>query len=197
MPLTRRDLLLAPWPLVLTAVLRAERGPQLEQFATGGPPCAPNTPVTRVVPRDSTFKAGSPARASLMAATTPVGTPLTFAGTVTGLTCGRVAGARVDVWQADPTGAYDMTGFGLRGHQLTDSQGQFQFRTVMPGPSGRRAPHLGVNVKVQGKADFWTELFFPDEARNAGDPRFHQALVMKLVPDGRARRAQFDIVLDI
>lgn len=197
MPLTRRDLLLAPWPLALVAVARADGGPQLEQFATGGPPCAPNTPVTRAVPRDSTYKAGSPARASLMATTTPAGMPLTFAGTVTGLTCGRVAGARVDVWHADPTGTYDMAGFGLRGHQLTDGQGQFQFRTVMPGPAGRRAPHLGVHVTVPGKADFWTELFCPRDPQNASDPRFHQDLVVKLVPDGRTRRAHFDIVLDI
>jgi protocatechuate 3,4-dioxygenase beta subunit len=132
-----------------------------------------------------------------MEATTTAGTPLTFSGTVTGLTCGRVAGARVDVWQPDPAGVYDMTGFGLRGHQLTDGQGRFQFRTVMPGPPGRRAPHLGVNVTVKGKADFWTELFFPDEPRNASDARFHPDLVVKLVPDGRTRRAHFDIVLDI
>ena len=197
MPVTRRDLLFALWPIAVVSSLRAEEAVQLEQFATGGPPCAPNTPVTRAVPRDATFKTGSPARASLIAATTAAGTPLTFAGTVTGLTCGRVAGARVDVWQADPAGVYDMVGFGLRGHQLTDRQGQFQFRTVMPGPSGRRAPHLGVNVKVMGKADFWTELFFPDDPRNASDSRFHQDLVVKLVPDGRTRRAHFDIVLDI
>ena len=69
--------------------------------------------------------------------------------------------------------------------------------TVMPGSRGGRAPHIGVNVTVQGKADFWTELFFPDDSRNAKDPRFHADLVMKLVPEGRGRRAHFDIVLDI
>jgi protocatechuate 3,4-dioxygenase beta subunit len=128
---------------------------------------------------------------------TPAAMPLTFTGTVTGVTCGRISGARVDVWHADANGKFDMTGFRLRGHQLTDAGGQFRFMTVMPGAASGRAPHIGVNVKVQAKADFWTELFFPDEPRNARDTRFHSDLLLKLVPEGRSRRVHFDIMLAI
>jgi len=111
--------------------------------------------------------------------------------------CATLANARVDVWHADANGKFDMTGFRLRGHQLTDAEGQFRCMTVMPGAASGRAPHIGVNVKVQGKADFWTELFFPDEPRNARDTRFHSDLLLKLVPEGRSRRVHFDIVLAI
>lgn len=208
MPLTRRSLLLLlPWPLVAAApaALRAAGDSRrsaaflqgLEQFALGGPPCAADAATTRSVGRAATYKAGSASRRSLVEAGTPAALPLTFTGTVTGVTCGRIAGARVDVWHADATGAFDMTGFGLRGHQLTDAEGEFRFMTVMPGARAGRAPHIGVNVTVQGKADFWTELFFPDDARNAKDTRFHRDLVMRLVPEGRGRRAHFDIVLGI
>jgi protocatechuate 3,4-dioxygenase beta subunit len=168
----------------------------LEQFALGGPPCAPGETVTPAVPRDGTYRPGSPHRSSLVTEGT-TGTPLTFSGTVTGLSCGRIAGARVDVWHADSRGMYDGSGWRHRGHQLTGDQGQFRFRTIVPGASEGRAPHIGLHVVVAGKVDFSTELFFPGDARNAADPRFRPALQLTVLSERAGQTASFDLILDV
>jgi protocatechuate 3,4-dioxygenase beta subunit len=118
-----------------------------------------------------------------------------FTGTVTGLTCGRIAGARVDVWHADPAGRYEPARY--RGHQLTDADGRFAFRTIVPGAPPGRAPHLGLNVVVAGKADFWTELFFPNDPRNTSDPRFRDALLLTVLPSRGGTTASFDVILEV
>lgn len=168
----------------------------LEQFAVSEPPCTDDPRVTPSVPLDRTFRAGAPLKASLADAGTP-GTPLSFSGTVTGITCGRVAGARVDVWQADAKGVYDTAGFRLRGHQLTDARGGFSFKTIVPGAAAGRPRHLGVRVQVKGKIDFSTELFFPDDATAPKDARFKKELLLKLTKSGAGQGAIFDVILPI
>jgi len=66
-----------------------------------------------------------------------------------------IAGAKVDTWQSDPEGFYDVQKEGgeadLRGVFRTDEQGRFWFRTVMPlyypvptdGPAGQLLEGLG------------------------------------------------------
>lgn len=170
----------------------------LEQFATGGPPCDVNAVPTPSAGRDEAFRPGSPERVSLIDPKFPSpGTPLTLTGTVSGIRCGRIAGARVDVWHANPDGVFDPATMAFRGYQRTDSLGAFVFRTLVPGAPAGRAPYVGVNVKVTGKVDFWTVLFFPDDPRNASDRRFQPQLAMKLVADGRVRHGHFDILLDL
>lgn len=178
----------------LTGLAAGSQG--LEQFAVAEAPCTDDPRVTPAVPRDTTFKSGAPLRRSLVEAGMK-GQPLVFSGTVTGVSCGRVAGARVDLWQADAAGVYDMVGFRLRGHQRTDASGAFEFRTIVPGRPARRAPHLGIRIQVDGKIDYATELFFPNDAANAADPRFASVLVLTMQNAGAERRATFAIVLPI
>lgn len=168
----------------------------LDQFAMSAPPCGDDPRATPQVPRDDTFRPNAPPRTSLVDAGM-AGTPFVFSGTVTGLSCGRVAGARIDLWQCDDRGAYDRTGFRLRGHQLTNATGGFRFETIVPGLSPGRARHLGVRVIVAGKGDFSTELFFPDEPQNVRDPRFKKELLLKMVRANTGRAATFDLVLAI
>src|ERR1043165_3850065 len=96
----------------------------LDQFAASGPPCSTSAKTTPAVPRDATFRTGSPRRASLIEPG-GLGTRLTLSGTVAGVTCGRIAGAVIDFWQPDSHGRYDVGGFLLRGHQLTDARGNY------------------------------------------------------------------------
>lgn len=170
----------------------------LEGFVTNaGPPCAPDEPLTPAVPADSSYKKGAPLKATLVERGM-AGTPLTLSGTVAGVTCGRIKGATVDVWQADAQGAYDTAGFRLRGRQLTDAEGRFRIETIVPGNAGGRAKHIGLHVNVPGKADFWTEVFFPDDPKNATDPRFKKELAMKAVQAPKGRQAGlFDVVLKL
>jgi protocatechuate 3,4-dioxygenase beta subunit len=125
------------------------------------------------------------------------GPKLVLSGTVTGLTCGRIQGAKIELWHADARGVYDMAGFRLRGHQLTTSEGGYKFETIVPGAPAGRAKHLGVRIIVSGKGDYATEIFFPNDAANAKDPRFKKELVMRMVRATTGQAAVFDFVLPI
>jgi hypothetical protein len=194
---TSRRRLLQAMPLAVAAMVgRVLAAQGLEQFALPGPPCAPETKPTPAVPRDATYRSGSPARVSLIEPGL-AGTPLVITGTVSGLRCGRLAGARVEVWQADAAGVYDLGGDRLRGYQLTDANGLFRVETIVPGAAPGRAPHIALRVTVAGKADLSTVLFFPGDPRNAKDPRFDPALVLRVTPAPRGQSATFDILLDL
>jgi hypothetical protein len=93
-------------------------------------------------------------------------------------------------------GVYDATGFRLRGHQVTDENGAYKVVTIVPGPAGGQARHLGVRVHPAGKPTFTTLLFFSDDPGSAKDPAAKPELVMKVTegPDGAS--ATMDIVLD-
>jgi protocatechuate 3,4-dioxygenase alpha subunit len=125
----------------------------------------------------------------------------------------------LEAWQADAGGRFhhpldperhladpDFLGWG---RAWTDEDGQYEFRTVLPGgyaeASGRRAPHVNLTVMGAGlMRRVQTTMFFPDfPAENAADPVL--ALVpaarrarLVAVPDGRAeglRVFRFDIRL--
>ena len=106
---TRRGFLVAGSGAFLGArgVLSAS-GQGLDQFSASGAACNDAGKTTPAVPRDATFKSGSPRRASLVETGSPT---LVLSGTVSGLTCGRIKDARVDFWHTDPAGVYDMQGY--------------------------------------------------------------------------------------
>jgi protocatechuate 3,4-dioxygenase beta subunit len=197
MTLSRRQWILG-LPVVAFGARIAAAPQGLDQFMTNaGPPCAPDEQVTPSVAADATYRAGAPLRSALAPAGA-AGTPLAFSGSVTGVTCGRIKGATVDVWQADARGMYDMKGFAFRGRQVTDAEGRFHFDTVVPGYAGARARRLGIHVVVPGKADFWTAAFFPDDPRAASDPAFKKGLLLKKVQAPRGGEAVvFDVVLKL
>jgi len=194
MALTRRAFIAAGATSLLAAVPGVSaRAQGLGQFSTTGPACNDTGKTTPAVARDATFKPGSPARAAFVEAGAA---GLILTGTVSGVTCGRIKGAKVDFWQADAAGAY---GDRFRGYQLTDATGGYRLTTIVPGASGPRARHIGVNVNVPGKADFWTEIFFPDDPAQARDGRFRKELLIRLVAGAgsRPQTGMFDFVLDL
>jgi len=93
--------------------------------------------------------------------------------------CATLSGARVDVWHADALGLYSgyakQSGVGgistepavgkqyLRGTQLTDAQGNVQFRTIFPSWYGGRTPHVHFKVFLMNKEVVASQIFFPDE----------------------------------
>ena len=173
-------------------------GPQdLSTFMGSAPPCLPDAKPTPSVPADNTFKAGAPLRTDLAAPGTP-GTRLWLSGTVSGTKCGRIAGAEVDLWQAGVTGAYDMVGFALRGHQLTAMDGTYGFRTIVPGASAGRAKHLNLRVRVKGHPAFFTEIYFPNDPANTRDRRFKKELLLQPKQAlGAEQVAVFDVLLEM
>lgn len=115
------------------------------------------------------------------------GEKVTLVGRVTDGDGAACADAMVEIWQAGPDGAYE-AGFHGFGRCATDSNGEFRFTTLKPGPvPGRgntlQAPHIQVVIFARGlMSHVTTRAYFEGEALNATDP------VLNLVEDP-ARRA--------
>lgn len=142
------------------------------------------------------FTPRSPSRTSLLESGV-TGTRLTVTGLVLTRSCKPVPGALVDFWQADDAGEYDNKGYRLRGHQFTDAQGRYRLDSVVPGLYPGRTRHIHVKVQASGKPVLTTQLYFPDEPRNARDGIFHKELVMKSAASREGRAGLFNFVLDL
>ncbi len=111
------------------------------------------------------------------------GEPLLVSGTVNALAGGPVAGATVEVWQANGEGLYENQApdrqpeHNLRGRLTTDGQGRFRFLSVKPrgyslpadGPVGQmlarlglprsRPAHINLRVSAGGYETLTTHIF--------------------------------------
>jgi protocatechuate 3,4-dioxygenase beta subunit len=106
--------------------------------------------------------------------------------------------ALLDFWQADSKGAYDNSGFRLRGHQFSDALGRYRLDTVMPGLYPGRTRHIHVKAQAPRKPVLTTQLFFPGEAQNASDSIYDASLLVRRWRKVGARRvATFDFILDV
>jgi protocatechuate 3,4-dioxygenase beta subunit len=141
------------------------------------------------------FKAGSPERTSLVDDGTS-GTRLLLTGRVLDPGGQPVAGALLDFWQANASGAYDNRGYTLRGHQYTDETGTYHLETVVPGLYPGRTRHIHVKVQAPNGPLLTTQLYFPNEPRNASDGIFSPALVLPIqTADDGTQSASFDFVV--
>jgi protocatechuate 3,4-dioxygenase beta subunit len=127
--------------------------------------------------------------------------------------CAPLAGAHVDLWNADALGTYSDIGSAsgqrfLRGYQVTGRSGAVAFTTVHPGWYATRTPHVHVLVRTYSRANdvthsFATQLFFDDavndavlataayrphgprDTRNANDPFYSPKTLVRLKRAGR------------
>jgi protocatechuate 3,4-dioxygenase beta subunit len=125
------------------------------------------------------------------------GRTLELTGLVLTRTCRPVAGALVDLWHADADGNYDNRGYRLRGHQFTDGQGRYTFRTIVPASYPGRTRHYHVKVQAPRQPELTTQLYFPDDPLNRRDGFFRQELLMRVADAGGHSAARFDFVLDL
>ena len=193
---SRRDILraLLAVPAALLAWRRVGAAQGLGQFTTPSVPCGDEKP-TPAAADESTFKPGAPRKASLVEPGM-VGERLVLTGTVSGVVCGAIKGARVDFWQADAKGVYDTQGFKLRGHVLSDAQGVYRIETMLPTPYGTRARHLNAKVQAAGKPTLTTQLFIAEDPLNAKDKVFKPELALKLSKTATGWSANFAFVLN-
>lgn len=170
---------------------RVEAGQRgLEQFLQPAPPCTDD--LTPAASDGGSFRPGAPARRAVGGDAS--GAPLVLTGHVTGLKCGRIAGARLDFWQPDSAGVVDPAGFRLRSQQRTDADGRYRLETIVPGAPRGRAPFIGVRVEPPKGAVLTTRLFLPDHHANQKDPAFTPQLVLRRSPSGSF---MFDFLLDL
>jgi len=125
------------------------------------------------------FKAGSPQRTSLLEPGME-GTRLILQGRVLTATGAPVANAKVDFWQTDNAGAYDNSGYRLRGYVLTDAKGVYVMETILPGLYPGRTRHIHVKVQAPGGPVLTSQLYVPEEAGNSRDGIYNPALLMRV-----------------
>jgi protocatechuate 3,4-dioxygenase beta subunit len=148
--------------------------------------CGPPTPPDMEGPF---YTPGAPMRASLVEPGAK-GERVVLTGRVLGADCKPVAGALLDVWQADEKGEYDNKGFRYRGKVTADGDGRYRVETILPAEYPGRPRHLHVKVQRPGGRALTTQLYFPGESR-----RENPALVVKAERRDGAREATFDFVL--
>ena len=142
------------------------------------------------------YKAGAPDRVRLVRAPDRL---LVVRGRVLDDRCRPVPRAELDVWQADAAGAYDNAGFELRGRVRADDDGRYHFETVRPGHylngDRYRPAHIHVKIGAAGHRPLTTQLYFPDDPHNAGDPFLVPSLIMDVRASTIGELASFDFVL--
>jgi protocatechuate 3,4-dioxygenase beta subunit len=143
----------------------------------------------------------SPERAELIESNAR-GRVVELSGFVLTRGCQPVPRVLVDLWHADDLGDYDNRGYRYRGHIITDSKGQYRFRTNLPGLYPGRTRHFHLKVLSVGRQLLTTQLYFPNEAGNLRDDFFRPDLVMRTADAGRGAAGQemaarFDIVLNL
>ncbi|MEA2949376.1 MAG: hypothetical protein QOI40_4706 [Alphaproteobacteria bacterium] len=142
------------------------------------------------------FKPSSPERANLVESGTR-GRLVEISGQVLTRACRPVERALVDLWHADERGDYDNSGFRYRGHQFTDAEGGYRFRTILPALYTGRTRHYHVKVQASQRPVLTTQLYFPGEPENRRDGLFRRELLMRMAEAGDGLSARFDFVLDM
>lgn len=143
-------------------------------------------------------------------------------GIVTDQNCSVVPGTLVEIWQACVTGKYNHPNdpntapldpnFQYWGRAVTDAQGVYRFKTIIPGAYPAdvgwiRPPHVHFKVQKRGYAEMITQLYFDGNALNAKDrilmglpPGERKKVVVPLVPTqlpqgGSVKVANFNIAI--
>ncbi len=107
-------------------------------------------------------------------------------GRVLDLECRPVAGALVEIWQANTHGRYDHErdagnprpldpNFQSWAEMVTDAEGRYRFTTIKPGsyPADDqgwvRPPHIHFRISRRGYHELVTQMYFAGEALNEAD----------------------------
>jgi hypothetical protein len=111
---------------------------------------------------------------------------LVLSGVVYDAECLPVAGATVDVWQADPEGVYDFSAdFWYRGVVTTGADGSYELTTYVPGRYSARFGFLPGHIHAivtGGAVSLTTQLLFTGDPYLSGSEDPSQ--VTTLVDDG-------------
>lgn len=168
----------------------------LPQELAPTPECHDNHELTARQGEGPFFKPCSPERSDLREPSAK-GRPVELSGVVLTRSFRPVARALIDLWHSDDMGDYDNTGFRYRGHQYTDADGRFRFRTIMPALYPGRTRHYHAKVQAAGGRLLTTQLYFSDEAGNRRDGMYRRELLMRTAQASDGLAAGFDFVLDM
>ncbi len=125
------------------------------------------------------FKKGAPNTSVLRQPGDP-GFPLRVAGKVCNTRGDRVEGARIDIWQANHVGRYDVVGYRYRARLLVTAA-DFAIDTIMPGHyDDRPAQHIHFLISAPGHKDLITQIYFATDPFFEGnvDKNYHKRSIV-------------------
>ena len=137
---------------------------------------------------------------------------ITLKGLVSDKNGSSLNGVRVEIWQCDVNGKYLHTGdsrnikydnaFQGFGHDITNEEGKYSFRTIKPTKYPGRTPHIHVKVRTDEKELLTTQFYMDGEPDNENDPIFRRlsseeatSVSMLLVQNGGRSEAIVNIVV--
>jgi protocatechuate 3,4-dioxygenase beta subunit len=130
-------------------------------------PQLPPTPSNELGPF---FKKGAPNTKVLVEPGDP-GVPLRVSGRVLDTRGEPLAGAVVEVWQANHLGIYDLETYRYRALFVAEKDGSYSFQSVIPGHyPGRVAQHIHYRVSAPGTKTLVTQMYFATDPVFEGDP---------------------------
>ncbi len=149
------------------------------------------------------FVENAPETTKLAAVGEP-GQPISMRGVVRGVDCAFIAGAVIEVWQADDEGEYNDDK--LRGTLIADAEGAFAFESIRPAPygdvGGFRPAHFHYKVTAPGFRTVTTQIYFAgDEFLSPNDScggcgSDDEARIVALDTDDWGQHGEVDIVLE-
>jgi len=128
-----------------------------------------------------------------------------------------IADAVVEIWQANAEGRYNhprdksqnQIDPYFQGWAVVPSgnQGQFKFKTIMPGAYGisrtrMRTPHIHYKISKQGYTELTTQMYFPNQALNETDgilnrhSKSEQSLMVAETVNGQKDHLSYKIILE-
>jgi protocatechuate 3,4-dioxygenase beta subunit len=129
--------------------------------------------VTPHVEMGPFYKKRAPTSPMLRAAGDP-GLPLTVTGRVITVHGEAVPDAKIEVWQANHGGLYDLDGYRFRAVLAPQRSGDYMFESVLPGHyPARVARHVHYFVTAPGFKPLITQLYFETDEVFAGNPDKH------------------------
>ena len=149
------------------------------------------------------YRKKAPQRTNLASASGYSGDTLIVKGIVYGKDCRTpLVKAEVDIWHAGPNGQYDnySSKFEFRGVVITDDQGHYEYKTLLPGIYGSRPRHIHYKVRHSDYSELTTQLYFADDNRlmresvSRSSNGIERAMPYAKQSDGRYHM-QFDIYL--
>jgi len=148
----------------------------LPSIAKTTEPLKPNSPILCDESTEDAYGQGpfytanAPAiQNDILADSNETGTRLILSGQVYNLACSEVIpNTEIDIWHANDAGAYDNTGYNLRGKATSNPQGFYVFETIKPGlylnGATYRPSHFHFKITPPNFPTLITQLYF------AGDP---------------------------
>jgi len=141
-----------------------------------------------------------------------IGQIITVSGRITNKGCNPVASAIVEIWSANHYGKYrhefdtkgkDDPNFQGWGQAITNENGEYRFKTIVPGLYSDRARHIHFKISKRGYHELVTQLYFEGEDRNKTDGPLNQLtheeqqhIIRPLLNKDVDKQMEFNIVIE-